>query len=158
MESRGQSSCRGQEDGDGSDRPLKKARFAWQVKGKHPKNDTNPVFTSPEETQGSASTASAMEHVTQTNSCVSKKSDSQGYVKNIESKGTNAHENPSNHNSSSSRSQNHSFDRSLDVRDICVLNPFRIASQSLSRIENSLEDQYLLQWQTQQVLWCLIII
>ncbi|KAF9417033.1 hypothetical protein HW555_005785 [Spodoptera exigua] len=44
-ESPGGSSSKGQENGDdsnGSDRPLKKARFAWQVKGKyHLKNDTN---------------------------------------------------------------------------------------------------------------------
>ncbi|KAJ8714627.1 hypothetical protein PYW07_002852 [Mythimna separata] len=39
------SSCNGQENGDGSngsERPLKKARFAWQVKGKyHLKNENN---------------------------------------------------------------------------------------------------------------------
>lgn len=38
----GESSCKRQENGDetGSDRPLKKARFAWQVKGKyHLKNE-----------------------------------------------------------------------------------------------------------------------
>lgn len=44
-ESPGGSSSKGQENGDdsnGSDRPLKKARFAWQVKGKyHLKNDAN---------------------------------------------------------------------------------------------------------------------
>uniref|UniRef100_A0A2A4J9K2 Uncharacterized protein n=1 Tax=Heliothis virescens TaxID=7102 RepID=A0A2A4J9K2_HELVI len=44
-ESAGGSSSRGQENGDasnGSERPLKKARFPWQVKGKyHLKNDTS---------------------------------------------------------------------------------------------------------------------
>ncbi|XP_063539623.1 uncharacterized protein LOC134748775 [Cydia strobilella] len=44
-ESTGESSCKRQENGDasaGSDRPLKKARFAWQVKGKyHLKNGTS---------------------------------------------------------------------------------------------------------------------
>ena len=44
-ESSGSSSCNGQENGDGysgSERPLKKARFAWQVKGKyHLKNENN---------------------------------------------------------------------------------------------------------------------
>lgn len=44
-ESSGGSSCNGQENGDGSngsERPLKKARYAWQVKGKyHLKNENN---------------------------------------------------------------------------------------------------------------------
>ncbi|KAG7300187.1 hypothetical protein JYU34_015736 [Plutella xylostella] len=43
--SEAESSCKRQENGDvaaGSDRPLKKARFAWQVKGKyHLRNDTS---------------------------------------------------------------------------------------------------------------------
>lgn len=54
----GEPSCKRQENGDastGSDRPLKKARFAWQVKGKgkyHLKNDTSDSkssFTAPDE-------------------------------------------------------------------------------------------------------------
>lgn len=45
IKSTGESLFKGREDGDaatGSERPLKKARFAWQVKGKyHLKNDTD---------------------------------------------------------------------------------------------------------------------
>lgn len=46
-ETTGGSSCKEQENGDasnGSERPLKKARFAWQVKGKyHLKNDASDI-------------------------------------------------------------------------------------------------------------------
>lgn len=49
-DSTGESSCKRQENGDasnGSERPLKKARFAWQVKGKyHLKNESTEVKAS----------------------------------------------------------------------------------------------------------------
>lgn len=49
-ESSGESSCKGQENGDASnssERPLKKARFAWQVKGKyHLKNEESESLNS----------------------------------------------------------------------------------------------------------------
>lgn len=57
-ETAGEHSCKRQENGDastGSERPLKKARFAWQVKGKgkyHLKNDSpdsKSSFTASEE-------------------------------------------------------------------------------------------------------------
>uniref|UniRef100_A0A1E1WJ78 Uncharacterized protein n=1 Tax=Pectinophora gossypiella TaxID=13191 RepID=A0A1E1WJ78_PECGO len=64
-ETAGETSCKRQENGDastGSERPLKKARFAWQVKGNrkyHLKNDANDgklasTSTSESETAGSS--------------------------------------------------------------------------------------------------------
>lgn len=66
-ETTGESSCKRQENGDGStgsERPLKKARFAWQVKGKyHLKNDTGESGASLQhnecQTPGSSSQSSA---------------------------------------------------------------------------------------------------
>ncbi|XP_075979617.1 uncharacterized protein LOC142978895 [Anticarsia gemmatalis] len=53
-ETAGESSRKGRENGDASnesERPLKKARFAWQVKGKyHLKNDINETVKTPTET------------------------------------------------------------------------------------------------------------
>ncbi|KAJ0175074.1 hypothetical protein K1T71_009215 [Dendrolimus kikuchii] len=63
-------SCKGREDGDAStesERPLKKARFAWQVKGKyHLKNDSS-------ETKATTSNSSSME--TQCSSPTSRNND-----------------------------------------------------------------------------------
>ncbi|CAB3221717.1 unnamed protein product [Arctia plantaginis] len=55
------SSCKGQENGDASnesERPLKKARFAWQVKGKyHLKNDANDTVKASSTTSPDPDTA-----------------------------------------------------------------------------------------------------
>ncbi|KAG6461372.1 hypothetical protein O3G_MSEX012583 [Manduca sexta] len=71
--SSGESSCRGQENGDsstGSERPLKKARFAWQVKGKyHLKNDIPdpPNNAAPTTTSDRATTSNASDMGTEQN-------------------------------------------------------------------------------------------
>ncbi|CAH4022330.1 uncharacterized protein LOC123707690 [Pieris brassicae] len=64
----GESSCKRQENGDGPvepDRPLKKARFAWQVKGKyHLKNETcesNTTNTMKDSAHSSSSSQSPQE-------------------------------------------------------------------------------------------------
>lgn len=67
--STGEPSCKRQENGDGPlepDRPLKKARFAWQVKGKyHLKNensDSKIVNTSTDSVPASGPSLSNKEH------------------------------------------------------------------------------------------------
>lgn len=77
-ESNGESSCKGQENGDasnGSERPLKKARFAWQVKGKyHLKNEESESLNS----------AAKPEQLNKTESSNELKTNSMGSEENLE--------------------------------------------------------------------------